>query len=196
MAAEDYPRRAFLRARPAPTALRATPPAISATAAAPSGAGEPDPESASSPVEPPAPWSPPAGPKGGVGAGVGVGVGVGCGTYVFSMVHVTADGEIDAANALELSKFVESELEATSRLIVDLRGLDFFGIQGFSILHRINVMCSRHAVNWVVLPGEEVNRVLHICDPDGGLPVADTLDDAIAAAVRPPRNHLRLVSEA
>lgn len=111
-----------------------------------------------------------------------------------SMVLVTAAGEIDAANALALSKFVESRLDVTSRLIVDLRPLNFFGTQGFSILHRINVMCSRHNVNWVVITGAEVDRVLHICDPDGGLPVADSLEEAMASVARPPRNHLKLVS--
>lgn len=111
-----------------------------------------------------------------------------------SILHITAEGEIDAANSLALSKYVEAELETTSRLIVDLRALDFFGIQGFSTLHRINVMCSRYAVNWLALAGSEVDRVLQICDPDGGLPVAGTLDGAISAVVRPPRSHLRLVS--
>jgi anti-anti-sigma factor len=111
-----------------------------------------------------------------------------------SIVHVTAEGEIDAANALALSTYVEAELESTSRLIVDLRGLEFFGTQGFSILHRINVRCSQHSVNWVVIPGAEADRVLHICDPDGGLPVAATLEGAINAVIRPPRSHLRLVS--
>jgi anti-anti-sigma factor len=111
-----------------------------------------------------------------------------------SIVLVSADGEIDAANALTLSKYVEAELETTSRLIVDLRELNFFGTQGFSILHRINVMCSRYSVNWVMLTGSEVDRVLHICDPDGGLPVASSVEAAINAVTRPPRNHLRLVT--
>ncbi len=112
-----------------------------------------------------------------------------------SIVYITAKGEIDAANALALSKYVEAELETTGRLIVDLRALDFFGTQGFSILHRINVTCSRHAVNWVVLAGSEVDRVLHICDPDGGLPVAGTVEGAITAVIRPPRSRLQLVSD-
>jgi anti-anti-sigma factor len=112
----------------------------------------------------------------------------------FSIELVTVEGEIDAANALSLSKFVEVDLDSTSRLIVDLRTLNFFGTQGFSILHRINVMCSRHAVNWVIISGAEVDRVLSICDPDSCLPVAATLSEAITTATRPPRSHLRLVS--
>lgn len=111
-----------------------------------------------------------------------------------SVLVVTADGELDAANALSLGKHAEGELESASCLIVDLRGLEFFGIQGFSILHRINVMCSRHSVNWVVLAGTEVDRVLRVCDPDGGLPVADSMEAAVATVTRPPRSHLRLVT--
>lgn len=111
-----------------------------------------------------------------------------------SVMIVTADGEIDAANALSLGKYVEGELESASRLVVDLRGLEFFGVQGFSILHRINVMCSRHSVNWVVLAGTEVDRVLRVCDPDGGLPVANSMEAAVATVTRPPRSHLRLVT--
>lgn len=111
-----------------------------------------------------------------------------------SVMIVTADGELDAANALSLGKHVEGELESVSRLVVDLRGLEFFGVQGFSILHRINVMCSRFSVNWVVLAGTEVDRVLRVCDPDGGLPVANSMEAAVATVTRPPRSHLRLVT--
>jgi anti-anti-sigma factor len=103
------------------------------------------------------------------------------------------EGQIDANNATELSAFVEHNLGSTKRLILDLRGLTFFGTAGFSVLHRINVACSRHHVNLVVLPGDEVNRLLRICDPAGGLPVARSLQGAIHTAVRPPRTHLRVV---
>lgn len=108
-----------------------------------------------------------------------------------AMVLVTADGELDACNAWDLADYVEGVVDGKRRLIVDLRGLSFFGTQGFSSLHRINVTCSRGEVNWVVVPGREASRLLRICDPERALPVADTLDTAIGAVSRPPRNHLR-----
>ena len=104
------------------------------------------------------------------------------------------EGQIDARNATELSDFVDHNLGSAKRLILDLRGLTFFGTAGFSVLHRINVACSQHDVNLVVLPGDEVNRLLRICDPAGGLPVARSLQGAIHTAIRPPRTHLRVVS--
>lgn len=108
-----------------------------------------------------------------------------------SMVLVSSDGEIDACNARGLAGYIDEVLDATRRLIVDLRGLTFFGTPGFSALHYVNVTCSRRDVNWVLVPGLEVSRMLRICDPQQGLPVADTLERAIAAVSRQPRNHLR-----
>ena len=102
-------------------------------------------------------------------------------------------GEIDAANASDLSAYVESNIGDAARLILDLRELSFFGTQGFSVLHRINVTCSRRGVNLVVVSGFEVDRILRICDPAGGLPIARSLEAAIDAASAPPPTHLRLV---
>jgi anti-anti-sigma factor len=108
-----------------------------------------------------------------------------------AMVLVTADGELDAGNARDLAAYVDRVLDAKRRLIVDLRGLSFFGTQGFSSLHQINVACSRTEVNWVLVPGCEASRLLRICDPERALPVAETLDSAIGVVSRPLRNHLR-----
>ena len=113
-----------------------------------------------------------------------------------AMVLVTADGELDASNARQLAEYVEGELDAKRSLIVDLRGLSFFGTQGFSSLHYINVTCSRREVNWVVIAGREVSRLLRICDPERALPVAETLDSAIGAVSRPGRNNLRSLPQA
>jgi anti-anti-sigma factor len=106
---------------------------------------------------------------------------------------VAAQGEVDACNAHELAEYVERSLEAWTQLIVDLRDLQFFGTQGFSTLHKINVTCSGSGVNWVVIPGRDVDRLLGICDPGGGLPVATTLEAAFAAVARGPRSHLRMI---
>jgi anti-anti-sigma factor len=108
-------------------------------------------------------------------------------------VVVAAEGEVDACNAHELAEYVERSLNASTRLVVDLRDLRFFGTQGFSTLHKINVTCSGSGVNWVVIPGRDVDRLLRICDPGGGLPVATTLEAAVAAVARGPRSHLRMI---
>jgi anti-anti-sigma factor len=108
-----------------------------------------------------------------------------------AMALVTADGELDASNARGLAEYVEGVLDGQRRLIVDLRDLFFFGTQGFSSLHYINVTCSRRDISWVAVPGTEAARVLRICDPSGLLPAATSLEGAIAAVSRPGRRHLR-----
>lgn len=110
-----------------------------------------------------------------------------------SIMVVTAEGEIDACNARDLADYVEQSLGSSTRLIVDLRDLQFFGTQAFSTLHTLNVTCSRREMSWVVIAGREVHRMLRICDPGGALPVAATLEEAVAAVVRGPRNHLRML---
>jgi anti-anti-sigma factor len=111
-----------------------------------------------------------------------------------SMVLHGVTGEIDAANASDLFAHVEANLGDAGKLILDLRELTFFGTQGFSVLHRINVTCSRRGITLVVVSGPEVDRILRICDPAGGLPVARSLEAAVNAAASPPPTHLRLVS--
>lgn len=113
-----------------------------------------------------------------------------------SIIVVTAEGEVDACNARELAAHIEDILDAKRRLIVDLRGVTFFGTPGFSTLHYVNVTCSRRDMNWVVIPGAEAARVLRICDPEAALPTASSLEHAIASVSGPQRTHLRPLSSA
>jgi anti-anti-sigma factor len=94
-----------------------------------------------------------------------------------SVTVITAHGELDAANANQLTVFVERCVDHSSRVVVDLRGLDFCGTAGFSALHRINVVCSGAGVQWVLVVGSAVHRVMRICDPDGTLPTTTSLPE-------------------
>jgi anti-anti-sigma factor len=93
-------------------------------------------------------------------------------------VVVTADGEVDAANADALATYALEHLGESKSLIVDLTMLNFFGIEGFSALHTLNVQCAGVGVRWAVAASGAVTRVLRICDPAGALPAATTLDAA------------------
>jgi len=99
---------------------------------------------------------------------------------------VAALGEIDAANSADFFAQLQAHVNDYRQLVVDLSGLDFLGTAGFSALHTINVRCSRLGVNWVLVPGPEVRRVLRVCDAEGALPTADNIVSAVAALVRSP----------
>jgi anti-anti-sigma factor len=84
---------------------------------------------------------------------------------------ITVNGELDAANADQLSAYVQRSLMKSRRVVVDLRDLEFIATAGFSALLRINVVCSGAQVHWAMVPSPAVSRLLAICDPDGTLPV-------------------------
>jgi anti-anti-sigma factor len=102
---------------------------------------------------------------------------------------VTAVGEVDATNGRDLGRYVECHTAAGTQLIVDLTGVTFFGSQGFSALHYMGVSCTRSDVDWVIVPGGEVRRLLRVCDPQGELPLADSVDSARARLERVTRRH-------
>lgn len=108
-------------------------------------------------------------------------------TPTLSVIAVT--GEIDATNGRDLGRYVERHTATATQLIVDCSGVRFFGCQGFSALHYMSVSCTRIDVDWVIVPGPEVRRMLRICDPHGELPLADTVE---AARVRLDRVARRL----
>lgn len=99
-------------------------------------------------------------------------------------VLVAAFGEIDAASASELSERIEEHADGYRQLVLDLSRLEFFGTAGYSVLHRVQSRCARAGVDWVLVPGPEVERLLRVCDPDGILPTAPNIVSAVAAMAR------------
>jgi anti-anti-sigma factor len=91
-----------------------------------------------------------------------------------SLAVISAHGEIDASNAGTLAEYTLGQLMGCRVLILDLRGLDFFGVVGFSALHKISAGCARAGIDWALVPNAVVSRVLRICDPQGRLPAASS----------------------
>jgi len=99
-------------------------------------------------------------------------------------VLVSGFGDIDAASATQLSEDIERHLDGYRQLVLDLSGLAFFGTAGYSVLHRVHSRCLRTGMDWVLVPGKEVERLLRVCDPDGILPTAPNIVSAVATLAR------------
>ena len=110
-----------------------------------------------------------------------------------SILIVSAHGELDAANAQEFAEYALRHTDAVKRLLLDLKGIEFFGTAGFSALHTLNVRCAESGSVWAMMPSEAVTRLLAICDPDSTLPVAPTIETALAVIHGEPRPLLQLV---
>jgi anti-anti-sigma factor len=96
-----------------------------------------------------------------------------------SAAVVSAHGELDASNAGRLADYAQSCAVHSTRLILDLTGLEFFGTAGFSTLHMINVRFVGAGVRWAVVPSRAVWRLLRICDPDRALPTSQSVSAAL-----------------
>ena len=88
-----------------------------------------------------------------------------------STVVITVEGDVDATNDRFLVAYVERQIAGASHLVLDLQHVDFFGTAGFAALHNVNVICSRHGIQWALRVAPWVGRLLAICDPYGCLPV-------------------------
>jgi anti-anti-sigma factor len=98
-----------------------------------------------------------------------------------SVVVISARGDIDTTNAHTLTGYLLAHLARCRALILDLTRLEFFGVAGFSALHRTSVSCASAGRDWALVPGAAVSLVLRICDPDSLLPTADTVSTALAS---------------
>jgi anti-anti-sigma factor len=97
-----------------------------------------------------------------------------------SVAVISAHGEIDASNADALAEYTLGHVKDLRGLILDLRSLDFFGAKGFSALQKVSAGCARASIDWALVPGAPVSRLLRICDPQSTLPMANALDAALA----------------
>lgn len=107
-------------------------------------------------------------------------------------VLVRAVGEIDASNSARLFAYVDDHVRGYKQLVLDLSRLTFFGTAGFSALETINRQCARRSIDWVLVAGTEVARLLRVCDTDGALPVAGNIVSGVATLARGPHRQLQL----
>ena len=124
-----------------------------------------------------------------------------CGRATFAVrrrsavrAEITVVGDIDASNGRALGSYVERHIGISKQLILDLRGVDFFGSQGFTALYYISVHCTRSDADWMLLGSPPVRRLLAICDPWRELPLAADLDAATARLDHLSRHRHRTAS--
>jgi anti-anti-sigma factor len=101
-----------------------------------------------------------------------------------SIAVISALGDIDASNANALMEYTVGRAAACRAVVVDLRGLTFFGTEGLEALQRVGTHCAQTGRDWTTVPGAAVLRMLQIGDPSSFVPVAPTVDAALAYVSR------------
>lgn len=91
------------------------------------------------------------------------------------LVRVT--GEIDAVNASHLSEYATRYLDGHRALVLDLEGLRFFGTDGLVALDEIRRHCAIEGIDWSVIPGRAVAKLLDISGDSSTFPLSDSIPE-------------------
>jgi anti-anti-sigma factor len=94
-------------------------------------------------------------------------------------VVLTASGEIDASNADNFSKTISRLTAEGDPLIVDLRAVDFCGVQALQVLVALDQECRESGLAWALVAGRAVQALLRIGDVGAGFPVVPSVTDAL-----------------
>lgn len=95
------------------------------------------------------------------------------------MTVVEVQGAVDACNAERLSDHIAELASRDRALILDLRGVDFFGGEGIRLLAKIAATCQREGVRWSLVSSGAVDRLLRTTGTNHGLPIAASYQDAL-----------------
>jgi anti-anti-sigma factor len=95
-------------------------------------------------------------------------------------VVVTAQVDIDASNADDVRAYVDAATAACAQVVLDLSGVEFFGIAGLSALEDI-VRAEPSASRMAVVPSRAVVRLVEACHAPSMIPVVDDVAAALVA---------------
>lgn len=90
---------------------------------------------------------------------------------------VRIDGEIDAANAKDLTEAVRSFARLKTPVVLDLSGLRFVSVEGFRALLAVNDELRKARVHCSVVTGTAIRPLLRIVH-DNGLATTESLAEA------------------
>jgi anti-anti-sigma factor len=110
----------------------------------------------SSTVEPADPFAPVAAPVGRLSLGTE--------WLNAHAVRIIVAGEVDASNFSEFADYVFRRAANSRRLVLDLRGVEFFGTAGVNVVSMVNARCERAGVEWTLLANPTVTKVLRMCE--------------------------------
>lgn len=96
-----------------------------------------------------------------------------------ALVRVAVAGELDLRNAPALCSYAGARLHTSSRLVLDLSEVEFFGSAGLTVFEELDTLARHRSSRWALVGGRAVNRLLRVL----GEPVHAhaTLESAIHA---------------
>jgi anti-anti-sigma factor len=92
---------------------------------------------------------------------------------------VQIGGEIDACNGDQLSENVFRYAATASALVVDATAVDFCSLKGLRDLLELDQLCHDSGIQWALIAGGPLRRLLEATGVKSTLPVADSVSAAL-----------------
>jgi anti-anti-sigma factor len=92
---------------------------------------------------------------------------------------VQIGGEIDACNGDQLSEIVFRYAATVSALVVDATAVDFCSLKGLRDLLELDQLCHDSGIQWALIAGGPLRRLLEVTGVKSTLPVADSVSAAL-----------------
>ncbi|MBS1691463.1 MAG: STAS domain-containing protein [Actinobacteria bacterium] len=105
---------------------------------------------------------------------------------------VTVTGAVDEANADAIVEYAAHNILAEKPFVLDLSGVSCFSPQGISLLRALSRECGATGVDWRLIAGDEVARVL-VAYAAADIPTAESVPDALAEFAEFNRSRRRLL---
>ena len=82
----------------------------------------------------------------------------------FDLAVVTVTGDLDASATEVLLDYALNKALLCSRLVLDLTDVDFFAVEGYTMLKTLECRCILADVALSLLTGPAVRRVIQVCE--------------------------------
>jgi anti-anti-sigma factor len=113
---------------------------------------------------------------------------------VATVVAVT--GEIDICNGELVSQNLRRFVAVGGPLVVDFAGVTFLGAQGLRDLFALESQFSEARVQWALVAGRPLRRLLQVSDPHHTILVVDSEDQALQQLAADREDRRRLLQHA
>lgn len=92
---------------------------------------------------------------------------------------VTISGAIDAMNVDRVTEYSRHFVLPDKPIVLDLSEVDCLAAQGIRFLYRIDDACRAAGVEWALVAGPAVARVLSVAADESMFPIVDSVRDAL-----------------
>ncbi|WP_428342960.1 STAS domain-containing protein [Mycobacterium sp.] len=88
-------------------------------------------------------------------------------------------GEIDASDIDHVTAFAVRSALMGDALLLDTRDVEFFAVQGISLLNAVEKACRGLDLPWILVASSAVERVLRVSGQADALPMANSIHAAM-----------------